>query len=67
MEQENQYEMERPKRSQRRRGRPAGLITEKYTISLEVETAEWAKQQPGGLSHFLRARLREAYDKDGPS
>lgn len=63
METENQTQQPTPKRPPRPRGRPATMSTEKYTLSLEVETAEWAKQQPGGLSHLLRGLLREAYEK----
>lgn len=40
------------------------MATEKYTLALEAETAEWAKQQPGGLSHLLRCLLRQEYEKN---
>jgi len=66
METENQTEQLPRQRMARPRGRPAMMMTEKYTLSLEAETAEWAKQQPGGLSHLLRCLLREAYEKNRP-
>lgn len=64
METQNQPQELSGKRPPRPRGRPATISTEKYTLSLEAETAEWAKQQPGGLSHLLRCLLREAYEKN---
>ena len=66
METENQTQHLPVRRPARPRGRPAIMSTEKYTLSLEAETAEWAKQQPGGLSHLLRCLLREAYEKNNP-
>lgn len=47
----------------RKRGRGRGLVTEKYTLQLEPLTAEWAKEQPGGLSERVRQWLRQAYDE----
>jgi len=38
-----------------RGGDPA---TVKTTVMLEPEVMEWAKRQPGGLSHKLRTLLR---------
>jgi hypothetical protein len=48
----------------RKRGPIAGPKTEKYTILLEPELAEWAKQQPGGLSAQVRRFLRAAYAQE---
>jgi len=64
MEIENQTQQPVITRPPRRRGRPATMATEKYTLALEAETAEWAKQQPGGLSHLLRCLLRQEYEKN---
>lgn len=42
----------------RQRGRPPLKIdTTEYTVMLERGDAEWAKQQPGGLSAMLRDLL----------
>lgn len=48
----------------RKRGPIAGPKTEKYTLLLEPELAEWAKQQPGGLSAQVRRFLRAAYAQE---
>jgi hypothetical protein len=35
----------------------------RYDLTLEEQTAEWGKLQPGGLSALVRDLLREAYDR----
>ncbi len=48
----------------RKRGRGSmGIHTENYTVRLEPDTAEFAKDLPGGLSHIIRQHLRELYVK----
>jgi hypothetical protein len=47
----------------RKRGPAKGTPTEKYTLQLEAETAEWGKLQPGGLSELVRRLLRQAYQE----
>ena len=39
--------------------------TQQYALMLEPDPAEWAKEQPGGLSEFVRRLLREAYEREG--
>lgn len=45
----------------RRRGPVPGPATEQYTVLLEPETAEWGKDEPGGLSELVRRLLREYF------
>jgi hypothetical protein len=47
----------------RRPGRVKGTPTQKYTLLLEEDIAEWGKQQPGGLSELLRRLLRKAREE----
>ena len=53
------------KRSSRRRkpGPVPGVPTQRYTLLLEEETAEWGKRQPGGLSELVRGLLRRAREQ----
>lgn len=44
----------------RKRGRIPGPKTDRYQVLLSPELAEWGKQQPGGLSGFLRQLLEDA-------
>jgi len=55
--------MENKSKPLRTRGRKSSLETAQYTVMLEYEPAEWAKEQPGGLSEMLRRYLRNEYEK----
>lgn len=46
---------------QSERGAAEFTPTQKYTLQLEAEIAEWAKRQPGGLSALVRRLLRREY------
>lgn len=47
----------------RTRGRiPAPVARVKTTLLLDLDTVEWGKRQPGGLSEIIRRLLRQAYD-----
>ena len=47
----------------RRRGRvPADAERVKTTLLLDLDTVEWGKRQPGGLSEIIRQLLREKYE-----
>ena len=50
-------------RNKRKRGPAKGPETVAYTLMLEEETAEWAKQQPGGLSEMVRRFLRQEMER----
>jgi hypothetical protein len=57
--------MPEPTKIPRKPGRVPGPPTEKYTVLLEPDLAEWAKAQPGGLSDLVRRLLREARNSRG--
>jgi hypothetical protein len=45
----------------RTRGRvPADAARVKTTLLLDLDTVEWGKHQPGGLSELIRQLLRQA-------
>ena len=47
----------------RRRGRvPSETERIKTTLLLDLDTVEWGKRQPGGLSEIIRQLLREKYE-----
>ncbi len=47
----------------RKRGRvPAAVERVKTTLLLDLDTVEWGKRQPGGLSGIIRQLLREKYE-----
>ena len=47
----------------RRRGRvPSEAERIKTTLLLDLDTVEWGKRQPGGLSEIIRQLLREKYE-----
>ena len=47
----------------RRRGRvPSEAERIKTTLLLDLDTVEWGKRQPGGLSETIRQLLREKYE-----
>ena len=47
----------------RRRGRvPSEVERIKTTLLLDLDTVEWGKRQPGGLSEIIRQLLREKYE-----
>ena len=49
----------------RRRGRvPSEAERIKTTLLLDLDTVEWGKRQPGGLSAIIRQLLREKYESD---
>ncbi len=49
----------------RRRGRvPSEAERIKTTLLLDLDTVEWGKRQPGGLSEIIRQLLREKYESD---
>jgi len=49
----------------RRRGRvPSEVERIKTTLLLDLDTVEWGKRQPGGLSEIIRQLLREKYESD---
>lgn len=51
------------KRARGRPKQPGAADTQHYDLLLEPMTAEWGKEQPGGLSALVRGLLREAYEK----
>ena len=45
------------------RGRvPAQAERVKTTLLLDLDTVEWGKHQPGGLSELIRRLLRQEYE-----
>ena len=47
----------------RTRGRvPADAERVKTTLLLDLDTVEWGKRQPGGLSELIRQLLRQEMD-----
>ena len=49
----------------RTRGRvPADAERVKTTLLLDLDTVEWGKREPGGLSELIRQLLRKAYEGD---
>ena len=47
----------------RRRGRvPANAERVKTTLLLDLDTVEWGKREPGGLSELIRQLLRQALE-----
>jgi len=47
----------------RRRGRvPADAERVKTTLLLDLDTVEWGKREPDGLSELIRQLLRQAYE-----
>ena len=47
----------------RKRGRvPATTERVKTTLLLDLDTVEWGKHQPGGLSEIIRRLLRQEYE-----
>ena len=49
----------------RRRGRvPSEVERIKTTLLLDLDTVEWGKRQPGGLSGIIRQLLREKYEAE---
>jgi hypothetical protein len=47
----------------RKRGRVAADAARvKTTLLLDLDTVEWGKHQPGGLSELIRQLLRQAYE-----
>ena len=47
----------------RTRGRvPADAERVKTTLLLDLDTVEWGKREPGGLSELIRQLLRQAYE-----
>ena len=58
--------MENKQQTGRTRGRvpgtAAGTERVKTTLLLDLDTVEWGKHQPGGLSELLRALLRQAME-----
>ena len=47
----------------RKRGRvPADAVRVKTTLLLDLDTVEWGKTQPGGLSEVIRRLLRQEYE-----
>ena len=49
------------------RGRTRGRVAVdaervKTTLLLDLDTVEWGKHQPGGLSELIRQLLRQAYE-----
>jgi len=49
----------------RTRGRvPAEAERVKTTLLLDLDTVEWGKRQPGGLSETIRQLLREKYEAE---
>lgn len=55
--------MENTEQTGRRRGRvpgtAAGAERVKTTLLLDLDTVEWGKHQPGGLSEIIRQLLRQ--------
>ena len=51
--------MDNKQPQKKRRGRPAGRNVQRYNITLNPETAEWARDEPEGLSGILRICLNE--------
>ena len=49
------------KRALGRPKQPGKKKTQIFTLVLEVDTAYWGKQQPGGLSSLVRRLLREEF------
>ncbi len=50
----------------RRRGRvPSQAERIKTTLLLDLDTVEWGKRQPEGLSEIIRRLLREKYESEG--
>ena len=48
----------------RTRGRvPADAERVKTTLLLDLDTVEWGKHQPGGLSELIRQLLRQAMEE----
>lgn len=47
----------------RKQGRPASQVLRPYTVVLEFDAAEWAKEEEGGLSGTLRRLLRQDYNE----
>lgn len=54
----------KPEQIGRQRGRVPGFSTGrervKTTLLLDLDTVEWGKHQPGGLSELIRQLLRQA-------
>jgi len=49
----------------RRRGRvPSETERIKTTLLLDLDTVEWGKRQPGGLSGLIRQLLREKFEAE---
>ncbi len=47
----------------RRRGRvPSGAERVKTTLLLDLDTVEWGKREPGGLSEIIRRLLRQEFE-----
>ena len=47
----------------RRRGRvPSQAERVKTTLLLDLDTVEWGKREPGGLSEIIRRLLRQEYE-----
>jgi hypothetical protein len=49
------------------KGRPRGRVPAdaervKTTLLLDLDTVEWGKREPGGLSELIRQLLRQAYE-----
>jgi hypothetical protein len=51
---------EEAKQQRRKPGPVPGPEKRQFTILIEPDLGEWAKQQPGGLSEMVRRLLREA-------
>ena len=49
----------------RTRGRvPADAERVKTTLLLDLDTVEWGKREPGGLSELIRQLLRQAMETE---
>jgi len=51
--------MDNEPEKKKRRGRPIGQNFTRYSVMLSAEEAEWARDEPEGLSGLLRQCLKE--------
>ena len=50
-------------KDRRRRGRvPSQAERVKTTLLLDLDTVEWGKREPGGLSEIIRRLLRQEFE-----
>ncbi len=53
-----------PEKPRKKRGPVPGPETEKYTVLIAPDLAEWGKYQPGGLSETIRVLMQAARAKE---